>query len=131
MSGIGSDAAHVNLMEKGAYAFIAANRDRFALTQRELARLLGLSTGGAVSRIERSNRVPKTQTFIACSIVFGIGTAELFPSLYEEIEEAIITTAKILLDETEGKNDKDSELKRAFLKDILSRIISRNESKNV
>src|SRR5579863_960577 len=111
-------------MKKGTYAFIAANRARSALTQRDVAQLLGLSAGSAVSRIERSNRIPQTPTFLACSMVFGIGVAELFPSLYQEIEERVATAAKALYDEIEGKNDRDSQLKRAFLEDLLTRTIS-------
>ncbi len=118
-------------MRRKPYSFVRANRRRWKLTQRELALLLGLATGGAVSRIERSSRTPKTATLVACGVVFGLSAAELFPSLHEQIEEAVLGAAKALHDGLEGKNDEESERKRALLEGILARAISRNRPKKV
>jgi transcriptional regulator with XRE-family HTH domain len=118
-------------MGKKSYSFILAHRKRWALTQEELARLLLFSSGSTVSRIERSQRPPVTATLIACSIVFGFTPPDLFPTLYDQIEEAVVTAAKILHDESEGATDKRSKRKRALLEAILSRATGRNQSHGV
>jgi len=118
-------------MRKEPYSYVRRNRRQWGLTQRELAELLGLSSSGAVSRIEHSKRRPSTATLIACSIVFGLVTPDLFPILHVEIEEAVLGTAKELYERLETKNDKQSERKQKLLKDILARAIKRHDQKSV
>jgi len=118
-------------MRKEPYSYVRRNRRRWGLTQRELALLLGLSSSTAVSRIERSKRTPSTATLIACSIIFGLSVPELFPHLQEEIEEAVLGTAKDLYEQLDEKNNKQWELKHKLLKDILARVIKHHNQKNV
>jgi transcriptional regulator with XRE-family HTH domain len=118
-------------MAKKSYSYVRACRRRWGLTQRELALLIGLSSSTTVSRIERSQRGTTTATLTACSVVFGLTTPELFPPFYENIEEAVVTAAKLLHEELGGHTDKRSKLKRALLEDILARVIKRNESPKV
>lgn len=53
---------------------IAAARAKASLTQAELAQALGMSTHDAVSRWEREDNVPETQTVILLSLVLDVTT---------------------------------------------------------
>jgi hypothetical protein len=68
---------------------------------------------------------------IACCVLFGLPTPELFTSLYEEIEEVVVTAVKCLHEEIENRTDKQSARKCEFLEDVLARVISRNRSKEI
>ena len=109
-------------MRRGAYSFVRANRRRWGLTQPELALLIGLTSATAVSRIERAKRTPAASTLIACCIVFGVVTPDLFPSLHGEIEAAVIDAAQVLLAQLDGCADKQSARKRQLLEGMVTRI---------
>ena len=111
-------------MRRGAYSFVRANRRRWGLTQPELALLIGLTSSTAVSRIERSQRTPAASTLIACCVVFGVATPDLFPSLHAEIEATVAEAATMLLMQLEGRTDKPSVRKRQLLKTTVTRINS-------
>ena len=115
-------------MRRKSYAFIRAHRRKWGLTQVELARLVGLSSRGGLSRIERAERVPSAAIIIACSLIFGVATADLFPALQDEIEEAVGTAAAALQNELAGRSDKLSTRKRALLRKVQERIIQRNKN---
>jgi transcriptional regulator with XRE-family HTH domain len=111
-------------MGRKSYAFVRSYRRKWGLTQVELARLVGLSSRSALSRIERAERVPTTATIIACGIIFGLATCDLFPSLHKEIEEAVQLAATALDRKLAGKSDKVSIRKRALLTQVQGRISS-------
>jgi len=116
-------------MRKGSYTFVRAHRRRWGLSQRELALLLNFADSSSVSRIERAKRVPTIETIIACCVIFELSMPELFPPMYDDVEETVLTAAKALYDELEEKTDKRSALKRSLLEDILARATGRNQSK--
>lgn len=109
-------------MARKIYAFVRVHRRKWGLTQVELARLLGLASRSAVSRIERAERVPTTATLIACGIVFGLAMPELFPSLHGDVEGAVKDAVVLLNEELTDLDDKVSKRKRALLLQILERI---------
>ena len=117
-------------MRRKSYAFVRSHRRKWGLTQVELARLVGLSSRSAVSRIERAERVPTTATIIACGIIFGLATSDLFPSLHEEIEEIVRLAIASLQEELMDKPDKVSERKRALLTQVRERINNPDQQKN-
>ena len=84
--------------------------------------MIGLTSSTAVSRIERSKRTPATSTLIACCVVFGIVTPDLFPSLHGEIEAAVVEAAQALLAQLAGRTDKQSARKRQLLEAMVTRI---------
>src|SRR6185312_9404425 len=118
-------------MARKSYAYVRAHRRKWGLTQVELARLLGLASRSAVSRIERAERVPTTATIIACGIIFGLATPELFPSLHDEIEQEVLAAATALTAELIGLHDPASVRKRALLEQFLGRITNRKSSTEV
>jgi transcriptional regulator with XRE-family HTH domain len=106
------------------FSYIRAHRRKWGLSQVELARLVGLATCSAMSRIERAERVPTTATIVACSIVFGLAAPDLFPSLHEEVERSVRLSAKQLHAELAGQTDKASLRKRALLMQVVERTSS-------
>ncbi len=64
-------------------------RKRGALTQEEIAFLLGARCGTKVSRYERASRPPSLQTALAYQAVFGVPVHELFPGEYRETVNAV------------------------------------------
>jgi DNA-binding XRE family transcriptional regulator len=64
-------------------------RKRGALTQAEIAFLLGAACGTKVSRHERATRPPSLQTALAYQAVFGVPIHELFPQDYRDAVAAV------------------------------------------
>jgi transcriptional regulator with XRE-family HTH domain len=118
--------AHIEVMRRKSYAFVRSHRRKWGLTQVDLARLLGLSSRSAVSRIERADRDPTTATVIACGLVFGLATLALFPSLHAEIEDAVRAAVAVLREKLADRTDKVSIRKRALLAQVLKRITNPN-----
>jgi transcriptional regulator with XRE-family HTH domain len=109
-------------MPKRPHSFVRACRRRWGLTQEELAMLLGVESSTTVSRIERSVRTPTAAVLVACSILFGLSHAELFPSLYEAVEEGVANAAKTLYDQLGEQTDSSSLRKREFVEALFLRI---------
>ena len=118
-------------MRKRPYSFVRADRRRWGLTQAELATLLGVASSTTVSRLERSVRAPTATILVACCILFRRPEAELFASFHESIEELVMGAAKNLHDEIGSKTDKRSLRKREFVEEVLRRISSSNETREV
>lgn len=114
-------------MNRKRFAFVRAHRRRWGFTQRELGRLIGLTSRTAVSRIEMSKRKPTTKTVIACAIIFDLALDEIFPSLHEEVEHAVVHRATALREELGNQADELSIRKCAFLDEVLARITKRSQ----
>ena len=67
-------------------------------------------------------RTPTAATMIGCSILFGVPDGELFPSVYDTVEETVVNAAKGLYDGLGEKTDERSLRKREFLEAALRRI---------
>ncbi len=77
--------------------YLRANRKRLALSQDEVAFLLGTQIGTQVSRYENFVRVPSLETALACEAIFQRPARELFGGLYQEVEQEVATRAKTLV----------------------------------
>ena len=64
-------------------------RKRGALTQAEIAYLLGAACGTKVSRHERANRPPSLETALTYQAIFGVPVHELFPEDYRRAVTAV------------------------------------------
>lgn len=71
-------------------------RKRGALTQAELAFLLGAACGTKVSRHERATRPPSLETALAYQAIYGVPVHELFPDEYRKAASAVQTRADAL-----------------------------------
>jgi transcriptional regulator with XRE-family HTH domain len=75
---------------------LLAHRKRLALSQTEVAFLLGVHGGAKVCRDERFAREPSLATALAYEVIFQRPASELFAGLYQSIEQEVAARAKIL-----------------------------------
>jgi transcriptional regulator with XRE-family HTH domain len=86
--------------------YLVSNRKRLALSQKEVAFLLGNEGGANVSRYERFEREPSLETTLALEVIFQRSTSELFGGLYQKVEQEVIERAKTLADQTDQGDPK-------------------------
>jgi transcriptional regulator with XRE-family HTH domain len=88
--------------------YLRTNRKQSALSQEEVAFLLGmkgLDKGGKVSRDESYARVPTLEFALAYEAIYGKPIRELFAGLYERIAPEVSARAKILSYRKNGSPD--------------------------
>lgn len=83
--------------------YLRANRKRLALSQDEVAFLLGIQSGAKVCRNERFVHVPSLETAFAYEVIFQKPARELFGGLYQQIEQEVSARAKMLAHRTDRK----------------------------
>jgi transcriptional regulator with XRE-family HTH domain len=81
--------------------YLKANRKRLALSQDELAFLLGAQSGTKVCRYERFVREPSLETALAYEAIFKTSVSELFGGLYQKVEREVAERAKILAEKSD------------------------------
>jgi transcriptional regulator with XRE-family HTH domain len=69
--------------------YIRMHRRRFALSQEEVAYLLGVGSAGTVARYESSRRTPTLETALALEAVFGVSVAELYAGKFNQVEQSV------------------------------------------
>jgi transcriptional regulator with XRE-family HTH domain len=103
-------------------SYLRTYRKRAALTQGELAFLLGCKSGTKVSRYERLSREPNLQTALACQAIFGVPAHELFPGVYAEVEQLLAKRVQRLSERVKAKQPNAADKRKAELfRDIASR----------
>lgn len=102
--------------------YIRAHRKRWALTQDELAGLLGLTSQGTISQYEGTEKRPIVEILIGAKTIFNVPCHEMFPRVYEEVERDLVVRAKELLAKLDAGADPVTFTKRAFLGDLIHRI---------
>ena len=101
--------------------YLRAFRKRSALSQEEVAFLLGTHSGAKVCRYERFLREPGLQTALAYEAIFRRPVSELFPGLYETVEKEVRARAKALkYKKSLGGEDRLATRKRQTLATIES-----------
>lgn len=102
--------------------YLLANRKRLALSQAEVAFLLGTHSGAKVCRNERFVREPSLSTALAYEVIFQRPTSELFGGLYQQIEQEVAARAKTLTFRTNrGKQSPRTLHKRQALISIAAK----------
>jgi len=102
--------------------YLRTNRKRLALSQDDVAYLLGAESGEKVCRYERFARAPSLETALACEAIFKRPVAELFAGLYERIEDEVAVRAAQLARRADGKKpNPQTARKRESLEDIAAR----------
>lgn len=76
--------------------YLRANRKRLALSQDEVAFLLGTQSGAKVCRNERFVREPSLATAFAYEVIYQKPASQLFGGLYQRIEQEVASRAKTL-----------------------------------
>jgi transcriptional regulator with XRE-family HTH domain len=107
--------------------FLIAHRKKWGLSQRELAALLGVSRQ-AISNYELEVRPIPAKIILAAELLFGEPFHEVFPKLYEDIEDEIGARAMALQKKYEGRTDASSRRKFRFFAAIPLRLRDKDES---
>lgn len=76
--------------------YLRSHRKRLALSQDEVAFLLGALSGAKVCRYERFIREPGLETALAFEVIFQKSVREIFAGLYRKVEQQVTARAKIL-----------------------------------
>ena len=109
-------------MGRALTSYLRTHRKRSGLTQSEVAYLLGLKSGQIVSRHERLDRRPNLETMFAYQIIFDVLPHELYPGLYEKVENV----TKLRIQELLGRIGEDPDMGIATRKrDILAQAQGR------
>jgi transcriptional regulator with XRE-family HTH domain len=101
--------------------YLLANRKRLALSQDEVAFLLGTNSGAQVCRNERFVREPSLETALAYEVIYKRSVSELFPGLYQKVEQQVAERAKILISTRDhAKPNQQTARKRQALAGLLT-----------
>lgn len=107
------------------------HRRRAGFTQRDLAFLIGCSSGTQVSRYERLEREPTLSVLVAYIIIFEMSGCQLYPALFEETKELVQERARSLYDELQGDPSPRNNAKLDALEMLLERIEERSNRNEV
>ncbi len=77
--------------------YIRTYRRKAALSQDEIAYLLGCEHGTKISRYEREHRTPTFATALSLEAVFGVPVAELFAGRFHQVEQSVVRRAQALV----------------------------------
>jgi transcriptional regulator with XRE-family HTH domain len=78
--------------------YIRTHRRKAALSQDEVAFLLGCEHGTKISRYERERRTPTFETALALEAVFGVAVSELFAGRFHQVEQSVVKRAQALVE---------------------------------
>jgi DNA-binding XRE family transcriptional regulator len=108
--------------------YVRTLRRRWALTQQELAQLIGYDERCSVCRIESGMRSPTIESALALEILFGTPTRSLFPQLYSTVEEAVMRRAAAQYEAVIRLDTPSSRRKRELLELVMKRAIDPSKS---
>jgi transcriptional regulator with XRE-family HTH domain len=101
--------------------YLRFHRKQWALSQGQLAQLVGLKARSVVSSYEFGKSTPDLRFALALQFVFGVPLEALYPTLSEEIEDEVIRNAAALDEACRGRNDATAARVGEFLRHMLSR----------
>ncbi len=84
--------------------YLRRYRLRAALTQKEMAHLLGCQSPATVCQYEARKREPDLRTALAYQVVFGLPIEALFPGIHREVEQEVRNRAGRLSERLSGAN---------------------------
>lgn len=82
--------------------YLRANRKRLALSQSEVAFLLGVPTATKVSRHEQVMHAPTLEAALAYEVIFKRPVSEIFGNLYKKVELEVADRARVLAERNNG-----------------------------
>ena len=77
------------MAQKRIVSYLRTLRKKSNLSQGELAQLLGYGNEGPVSRHERGVTVPPLRIVLSYQAIFRVPVSDIFPSIYQTVEENI------------------------------------------
>jgi transcriptional regulator with XRE-family HTH domain len=107
--------------------YLISNRKRLALSQKDVAYLLGAETESQVSRYENFLRLPGLERSLACEIIFQRAVCDLFVGVYERVDVEIRARAAKLLEAKVGVLGVKAEQRLKTLKRLAGENSSMSE----
>lgn len=105
--------------------YLRSSRKRLALSQGEVAFLLGTHSGAQMSRYERFMREPSLETALALEVILRRPASELFGGLYQKVREEVTARAKALAERTDRpKANRQTVHKRQTLTNIANKALN-------
>jgi transcriptional regulator with XRE-family HTH domain len=105
--------------------YLRSHRKRLALSQEEVAFLLGAQNGANVSRHEQFAREPSLATALAYEVVLQKPASELFAGLYQQIQQDVAARAKTLAHRIDReKPNSRTALRRQLITSIASKSLN-------
>lgn len=77
--------------------YIRTHRKRAHLTQKEVAFLVGVTSGAVVCRHERFQQTPNLQTIIAYEILFGTPVRTLYEGVNQKVQDKLMDRIRALI----------------------------------
>lgn len=112
-------------MSSRIHTYLRTHRRKWALTQKEIAFLVGNKSAAHISRLEQGKRKPTKEIVLACEVLFGLSPKQCFPKVYEEIEENVLARAATLYERLDHETGKVPVRKKEFLTAALRRAVTR------
>jgi hypothetical protein len=113
-------------------SYLHVRRRQWRLSQKELAFLLGHRTESIISRYEHRERQMTLPIAFACSLIFGVEAKDMFPKLFEEVEDGVVRRLYELYNRLKaGKPSKKKDAKLRLLEGALSRTTTRARHEEV
>lgn len=109
-------------MDHRAISYLRPLRRRWALTQAEVAFLVGTRTNITIGRMEALRSYPSLAHAIAFSILFDTPPHELFPELYGKAYQFVLARAEELYESLQGSPSPAIRTKLDFLEEVLQRV---------
>jgi DNA-binding XRE family transcriptional regulator len=101
--------------------YLPSFRRRYALSEQELANLVGYASKSTVCRFERGLRPPTFRFALACEVVFGERARDLFPAHYARLEEMVLARALKLDEKVRHRTGAAAAKKRELLEGMVER----------
>lgn len=113
-------------IRRNALCYLRTQRRTWGLTQRELASLIGLTSGAHISRIEHGKRAPTVEVAFACQVIFGIPPSAMFPQAYALVEEKVMRNIYRFHLQLGNATDLSGMRKRELCAQILKRATNKS-----
>ena len=105
--------------------YLRSNRKRLALSQEEVAFLLGTYGGVKVCRHEQFNQVPGLLVALAYQVILQKSASELFAGMYQQVQREVLARAKVLAHRVDReKSNRQTALRRQTLINIVNNSIN-------
>jgi transcriptional regulator with XRE-family HTH domain len=118
------------MKKKGAsVSYLRFYRRRWALSQAELADLMGWKDKAVIARFEKKQRPPNLELVMGCFVLFGTSAAEMFPEFASHIESAVMARIWDFYEQIQGDSSRKTKVKIELLEDAIQRAEQRKHAK--
>ena len=104
--------------------YLRRERRKWGLTQRELARLVGIKSRAQISMLEHGHATPTAEQLLAFQALFGMTTAQLFPQLAEDAHEIVLRHSQAMIEAAGTDATLRAQRKNTLLRQTLSRAVN-------